>query len=135
MKCLVLLCMLTSTAFADFTDALNAKLNPKQENQIGYEVDYREDSNAGWLNITRVIRKCAPETLVIAKGGILIREYDPKACRNMGLMGETGDGYLHQVMCRRLPVKACKARIQKEVTEKVIRQMIDQKTPDVYVGE
>ncbi len=137
MKSIVIGLMLVSLpCWADsFEEGLNARLNPKNPGDVGYEVDYREDSNSGWLNITRVVRQCAPETLVIAKGGTLVREYDLKACRNRGMMGEDGKGYLHQVMCRRLPLKKCKARIQSEITEAVIKQMIEQKVADAYVGE
>ncbi len=129
---LILIGLLISTnSFAgDKWEELNKVFNPKIENEIGYGIEYRVDHRFSWVNITKLKKICEVNTTTFLKDNKLakITKY---SCKDKWMVGDK-EPHLFQITCRN-KLDVCKKLLDKQLNEKIIREMIFNNETDVVI--
>jgi hypothetical protein len=128
--------LVMSSAFAGDLDKIlvkvNSDLNPKNEGDVGFEVDYRQETNGKtftWVNIQRVKKTCGLEVTSYLENGKIVRK-SGSTCKNKMVFAA---GSLSQVSCEGLTGQACVNALAREVNTQSIQELLNQHVTDVYV--
>jgi hypothetical protein len=109
----------------------NIALNPHQENEVGYEVDYREELDTVWINIMRVKLTCGNDLVYYLESGKVVGRMQHRCASHADFVH--GDMELLQVICHDMDERNCMSALAREVTVPAIQDMIAHKIKDAEV--
>lgn len=135
----VMFLFLCGSANADSLDKtvakLNKEMNPVLCNQEGFEIDYRQETTSDhiitWINISKVKKECGYGIVYYLKNSE-VAGWAEFYSQNKGVW-EGKESPLFQVTCIGLSGKECRNALAREVTTKVIKEMVGSKIHDAKV--
>lgn len=125
-KVFIIWFLLSCTAFAKTTNlddklaSINVELNPSSNGMDGYQIEYRQEMGHGWINITKVTRKCALKGIFYLENGKIL-------AKNEEVCIDKIDAYtdcLFQIVCKTKTEAICKKKLAKELSARLIRQIV-----------
>lgn len=125
-------CCASAKDFNAVLKALNSALNPVGINEVGYEVEYREETGTGWINIVRVKRTPVSDPIFYLSNGE-VTSSQPLRYLNYWDDGDDGKGRLTQITCEGGNLVTCKQALARELSVEAVKKVLALKIRDVVV--
>ena len=127
MLCLTSLCQ--AKTLEQVLKNINDKLNPKDTVHVGYEIEFRTENQASWINILTVMKSCRTDKFYVLRGGKLAEPIKNKCETHVPDVKNS----LHQISCFTKPVAECKRLLAEQLTPELILEIVNKDLKDVEV--
>lgn len=131
-KALIVAMLLSVSAHAETLDSvvnkINSELSPKQSGQSGFNVEYRQEKEAVWINIEKVTLVCSNDPVYVLNNGKI--ETGTEGCNYRVTDIKNA---LYQITCFHSTASRCKKLLATQLSTNLIKQITTRNIKDVYV--